>query len=526
MNIPMATYRDRAFEASIKSGFCEYNVSDVDWLFSVGFPKIKTVVILGSKVRAGMLYLSQYCERFFVISENEYAMATLRGVAEEEGLKDISFGLAGHELYASLEGAADYVAIFENLEDKNRRLGMLSLASDIISDKGIISFFLRGKAARINEKKELKRIGFDYSEAFWIIPDVWRPTWSGKFDERESFKIWLDVIDFYNKPPFMLPWVGHVILSRPGKFLLKSIWSFLYPLRRYLVKERYIFAGKKKDCFEGQLTHLLREPFVRKSKTSKEGRVLFFIKKKYKKTETVLYFSKLKQYEPLLLNELARNIHSICPVTLGCLEDGTAFLVSDFISGERLNIYSGMDKETISWLVGFQEKTFSGYWKEEEWRLFISGRTNGCADRLTDHFLKLIGRENRAISIVAEHGDFGYLNILKVKDKRCILDWEYYNERGDEFFDIGYFLLNMYTEKLAKGNMALRDFVNNAPEKDYMDSFMKAKKLKNIDTMICAITIAAIRTKYQSLYYTSVKDSRYWVFDSVIRRLSNEVFSK
>jgi len=91
---------------------------------------------------------------------------------------------------------------------------------------------------------------------------------------------------------------------------------------------------------------------------------------------------------------------------------------------------------------------------------------------------------------------------------------------------MAYFLLDIYTEKILKKNMALKDFLGKAPEKDYVDAFMKAKRIRNIDIIICAMAIAAMRTKYQSLYYASVKDNRYWMLDDVINRLSNELFAK
>lgn len=523
MNNFKSSYREAAFGESIKSGFCKYNLSDVDWLFSIGLPKIKTAVILGSKVRAGALYLSQHCEELFVIVENSDDLIRLKGIAEEEGLKNISFGIIGQNENLSLRGKVDYVAIFEGLEDSNKRLEIFSFASSLISDKGFISFFLRNKASELNEKKELNKFGFGYIESFWVIPSVWRPTWSGRFDEKESFKIWLDIIDFHNTPTFIFLWVRKIILSYPSKVLLKFILFFLFPLRKYLIKERYIFAGRRKDCFNGELTSVLEKPFVRKSKASKEGRVVFFIWDKNTNKKIVIYLSKLKQFEPFLQNELVRNTYSIYPVKSSVLDNGTKLLTSEFILGKRLD-HIEADKKTIYWLIGFQERTILGHWKEEEWRSFIRDRTDVSAERIADYFLELMRREGRAIAIVAEHGDFGYLNILKVKDSQCVLDWEFYNQRGDEFFDLGYFLLNIYTEKNIKKDMSLRDFLNSAPAKCYVTSFMKAKKINNIDLIICAIVIAAIRAKYQSIYYTSTKDARYWMFDGLIKRMQSEVF--
>lgn len=517
------TYRDMAFETSVKKGLCEYNLSDVDWLFSIGLPDIKTAVITGSMVRAGALYLSCHCQKLVVIAEDVESMTRLRAIAEEEGLDNVFFELAGEGCSSSLKNSADYIAILEDLEDDAKRLKTLSLASEIISDKGVIGFFLRGNIVQVDEKKELKRLGLRHYETFWAMPSVWRPTWSGKLNEKLSYEIWIDAIDFNNMPSLLSQSAGRVILSKTGKCLLKAAWNILYPFRRYIIKEVCVFAGRDKENFRGNLSHLLQEPFIRKSKASKEGRILFFTLNEHQKLPRVLYLSRLRQYEPLLKSEMARNAYSICPVSQHCLGNGAVLLASDFVPGERIDVHEGMDAGTVSWLIGFQQKTFSGYWNEEEYSSFISKRTFGHSDGLADKLLRLLDKEGRRISIVAEHGDFGYLNILKAGDKRCVLDWEYYNEKGDEFFDMAFFILDMYTESLLKKDIPLRDFVCLSPAKDYISAFMSGKKIKNVDIMLIAVTMAATRVKYQSLFYAAVKDSRYWMFDGILERLMKEV---
>lgn len=474
--------------------------SMADWLFSLGKFNLKTSVILGRSIPYGAIYLSKFSEKTYVVHEDITVLSRLQEKAFKEKIDNVFFIRASSETLPFCQKSIDYLVVSDNLNESDKIKKIISQAVLMLGPQGILSFPLHGNISKFVPyiENKLTTSGLKYFDFFWTLPSIERATWSGKLNDRKSFRIFANIIDIYNFPGFFTPWMKKIFFCVVVKKVFPLLERVFYLFRKCLLKDCFVFAAKTQEAFESLLPFITSASFVRKTKQAKEGKVIFFVEN-YKEKK-IFYFSRFPEYDFSLHNELKRNIYSNCPVSLRELPSGVRYLVSGFIEGRRPDIYSSQaDIKSIKWLMEFQTKTFSGYWNENDWQSFIYSKTrHGQAiEKLSKEFLVLLKNEGKLPAMVAEHGDFDYLNIINVKKDICVIDWELYNSNGDEFYDFCYFLLNIFSEFKNSGfSGGLHEFLEKNPQKDYVNYFLNKKSLSNPETLLAYFPIAEARMRF------------------------------
>src|SRR3989338_3448850 len=350
--------------------------SNVDWLFSVGKLNPEVSVIAGSSVPYGSLYIGKFSKQAYIISSNFSALTRLRKYAVDERINNLVFIQASSGALPFRQESIEYLAIADALNTAVDCKIIIRQAASILNMQGVVSLPLQGNIAKLTKgiKADFKADNLNFSEFFWSIPSFKRATWSGRMDDRNSYKLFIELVDVYNASDFLPLWVKRRVFSGFGKKALMLLVPAFYFLRKFFLRDCVVFAAKSQEGFISSLPFVTLNSFVRKSKETKEGRVIFFVNKPEGKK--AYHFSRFPEFSLLLRNDLNRNAYSKYLVSLQSTQSGTEYLVSDLIKGGRLDIYSPrIYRKCIEWLFLFQDKTFSGYWSRQEWKIFIFSKT-------------------------------------------------------------------------------------------------------------------------------------------------------
>lgn len=125
---------------------------------------------------------------------------------------------------------------------------------------------------------------------------------------------------------------------------------------------------------------------------------------------------------------------------------------SNWVPGKEIDP-SSIDqvRAALNWLIDFQNQSriqdMTEFLNEEIKSLLLD------IDRIDEiHYgncLTIINNYksyilNHKLKVTKEHGDFWYGNILINKKHITVIDWDFYREKGDAFFDFTHFIINIY----------------------------------------------------------------------------------
>jgi aminoglycoside phosphotransferase (APT) family kinase protein len=107
----------------------------------------------------------------------------------------------------------------------------------------------------------------------------------------------------------------------------------------------------------------------------------------------------------------------------------------------------------IDWLVSFQSRSRTGIWRKTDLERRIASVAEVLSELQIADSLKLrIGSRLRTFAasaielnlcICSEHGDFATTNMMLNKSGSLwVTDWEFFEERGDPFFDLSMYLVD------------------------------------------------------------------------------------
>lgn len=495
---------------------------DADWLLCTGKTRFERIAVIGEYINPGAVFLSRFCTEFILISSSEETLSNMRGIAKEQGIENCVFAHTQDFPAVVKIQPVDYLLLYS--PGKNEK-SSICLLKELTVDGSIIGCHLKKPGPMYLHKliSLLRELGYGRINIFWVFPGIEHPTWSASAKDAWGLRMLAGILDRYNAQSRGLLLVRKIFFSRPAKAFMKAASISFVPLQLLFMRDYHLIAYRGSVARDEKLSAVIDKPFLKKSKPNKEGRVIFFVKGKHGSTD-VVYFSKFREHEDLLENETQRNIFTACPISKGVYDDGRIFVYSRLLLGKRFPLSRNKaDLRPIEWLVNFQEETCSGFWNGGEWKRDIVSLTCQTADDIADKFLSFLKKEGRKLRKVAEHGDFDHLNLFLEKNRLCVLDWEYYRKEGDEFFDITYFLFNMYTELNPDFNAFHADYMRQSPYKEYLEFFTRKKGLANTDLFVLATAIMLLRIKYQGVCYGGLKDARFSAFDLYIECLCEKV---
>jgi len=495
---------------------------DADWLFCTGKTRFERIAVIGENINPGEVFLSRFCTEFILISSSEETLSMMKEFAAEQGIANCIF-VHRQDLpdMVNLRGV-DYLLLYPSKTDDDCSIRLLK---ELTMSGSIIGCHLKKVGPVYLHKlvSLLRKLGCERVDILWVFPSIERPTWSAPAKVSWGLLMLIRILDRYNAQSCGPPLIRKVVFNILVKAVLKAVFILFAPLQPLFIRDYHLIAYRGHVARDEQLSSFIDRPFLKKSKPNKEGRIVFFVKGKRGSTD-VVYFSKFREHENLLVNEMQRNTFAGCPISKGTYGDNRAFVCSRFLLGKRFPLSRNkVDLRPMEWLVNFQEKTFSGFWSGDAWKRDIASLTCQTAGDIVDKLLWFLEKEGRKTHKVAEHGDFDHLNLFLEKNRLCVLDWEYYRKDGDEFFDITYFLFNMYTELNPQLNTFNADYVRQSPYRKYLEYFMKKKGLGNTNLFLVATVITLLRLKHQGVCCGGMKDARFNAFDPYIECLREEV---
>jgi SAM-dependent methyltransferase/thiamine kinase-like enzyme len=296
-------------------------------------------------------------------------------------------------------------------------------------------------------QKLLRESNYDFIDLFWSSSyDM--PHFSGRFDDS-SFSVYLNFIRNDNSR------------MRNHSSLLKSL-SVCIPnpilklANRLLCPSFLIFGYKenKGSSFESKIINPDNNHagFLRISGGhSMDSKINYFILKGNKPV-SVLRFPRERNSASLALEETRLAQFNRIEIKKQRIDSVPVF-IEPMISGnhpQRLNL--SHNQKVLRWLLNFQNATKKGYWnfddlqaEMQELIIFLKkmGLANELEIKVQDKMITFIDYlEKFKIPIVSEHGDYFNGNIIINDANIYVIDWEFYKEKGNPFFDFIYFLFN------------------------------------------------------------------------------------
>jgi ubiquinone/menaquinone biosynthesis C-methylase UbiE len=296
-------------------------------------------------------------------------------------------------------------------------------------------------------QKLLSESNYDFVDLFWSSSHN-MPQFSGRFDDN-SFSFYLKFIRKDN--------------SRKRNFssLLKSI-SVCIPnpilkLANRLLCQSFLIFGYKENkgsSFESKIvnTDNKNAGFLKISGGhSMDSKINYFILKDNKPV-SVIRFPRDRNSVSLALEEAKLTQFNGINIKKQRIDRVPVFIEPMIPGNHPLRLNFSHNQKVLRWLLNFQNVTKNGYWnlddlQAEMQELIIFLKKMGLANELE---IKIQAKmitfidylEKFKIPIVSEHGDYFNGNIIINNANVYVLDWEFYKEKGNPFFDFIYFLFN------------------------------------------------------------------------------------
>lgn len=296
-------------------------------------------------------------------------------------------------------------------------------------------------------KKLLESADFRNPEVNWTI-SYNSPAVTGNFS-GESFKY---LLSFYKQHDFYSNNVKKTIVGLGASIPILLI-KYIFPI---FCPNFLIFAyknTKSKGTFKNKIIRLVSGSTDCLRKSGAHGstsKVNFFLLKNGNplavvRTARFKKFSKFLDKEEKLLGKW-NNIKIIKKKI-----DNKNVYIEEYIDGNVCQTLSRKDNlAAFEWLIKFQNETFKRYWKSASFQkriVKLKGTLKTTNIKALDKkkFIKLVDKfivqsEQIKIPAVSGHGDFAKTNVIISNYKTYVIDWEFFEEISDPFFDFIFFL--------------------------------------------------------------------------------------
>jgi SAM-dependent methyltransferase len=282
--------------------------------------------------------------------------------------------------------------------------------------------------------KLFDEVGFNY-RTFWTYPSYNRPFFSGRIDDKVGLKGFIKYL--------RLTTTKHrKILSVLGK-VDSSLLAFLASL----ITPSFLFF-----CYKNEFQEVIDDSIVKqsmlKSYTVLSGgyTVMYLMYNKKGEARSIAHLKRYKYELPDRIPVVDKSSGPKSAVNSG-------IWLENWLPGRRLNPNDleevGM---AIEWLISFQIKNRSlkMYAKDIVNEIdFIKQSISQLHEFKRNEYMTLLDEYVSYISgfriyRTAEHGDFWHGNIIydTKAHKVNVIDWEYFRETGNPFYDFVFFVLN------------------------------------------------------------------------------------
>jgi ubiquinone/menaquinone biosynthesis C-methylase UbiE len=292
----------------------------------------------------------------------------------------------------------------------------------------------------------LKEGDFNQVNSYWTT-SYNNPKFAGKLDDDSVF-YFLKFLSSHKGIATNFPSIVITAITLLPKKIVKLLTSAFVP-------ELLIFAykGKRENTFENKLLQLgsPSSSFFRLSGSlSLESKISYFLFKQ-SKCYSILKFPRGIESTALDLEEERMSQFNSFAIQKKMV-DSVPIFIEPVLTGDQILLSSpSQNLLALNWLLNFQNKTQKGFWDQNllgikinhlidflqnteiERQLIVRTRTR------IEEYLKSLA--DIKIPITSEHGDFCYVNIIIDKAKAYVVDWEFYEEYGDPFYDFIFFIL-------------------------------------------------------------------------------------
>lgn len=293
------------------------------------------------------------------------------------------------------------------------------------------TYTIRGYRSLLNEA------GFKF-KTYWVFPSYNIPIYSGRIDDGVGLK---GFVKYFTSNIAYRYKIALSVLTKVDKSLMMFLASVLSPSFLF-----YCYKSELQESFDDLVTVNTR---IANYTTISLGSGIMYLL--FDKKGNPLKLVRLKRRGSALPDSLP-HLDKSSPNSTYLKQTERAW-IEDWMPGRKLNPLSLMESQlAIEWLISFQKQTSSMRISKNSLVAEVNSlratlRLIPDLDTLLNHTL-IKNYESYIITnsptTVSEHGDFFYGNIIfdSSSDKISVIDWEYFKEMGDPFFDFVWFIIN------------------------------------------------------------------------------------
>jgi SAM-dependent methyltransferase len=346
----------------------------------------------------------------------------------------------------------------------------------------------------------LNESDFNQVDFYWTT-SYNSPRFAGKLEDDSVF-YFLKFLRSHKGIATKFTSIGITAITLLPKKIVKLLTSAFVP-------ELLIFAykGKKENIFENKLIQLgsPSSSFFRLSGSlSLESKINYFLFKQ-NKLYSILKFPRGRASSTLGLEEERMSRFNNLAIQKKIVDSVPVFVEPALIGDQILLSSPSQNLLALNWLLDFQNNTQKDVWDQN----LLEMKINHLIDSLQnadiegqlmlrtrariEAFIKALA--NIKIPVTPEHGDFCNANIIVDKSKVYVVDWEFYEEFGDPFYDFLFFILTSSYSRTSR-NSAIK---NLNCEGEYSSTFLTLlsmySKSKDIDPEIILLGIPMVIMK-------------------------------
>lgn len=344
-------------------------------------------------------------------------------------------------------------------------------------------------------KNLLADTGFEKVDMYWT-PDYNLPKISGSLGS-ESYPFWVKSNECNDSL------LKNLISALPSN-LIKKIGCITSPA--FLI---FAYNGTKEERFESKIIEACSpcSGFLRLSGGHRENPKMTYLLLNGDKIKCVAKFNKFGGRKSLFSEEDRLNQYCNTEIWEKTL-DSVPVLFEAPIEGRRISLYNLQHNlKVLNWLLDFQSKTQSGFLdfpalesKFKPLNKFLSSLnlnedTKSAIRSKIDSLLSDL--RDYEVPQTAEHGDFYIGNIIIGKDgKVYVIDWEFYQEKGDALFDFIFFILSNCASGSSVKTSLKDNLADNGKYSDILFSLLsKFSNAKNLpeDLVLQSIPYVILR---------------------------------
>jgi ubiquinone/menaquinone biosynthesis C-methylase UbiE/thiamine kinase-like enzyme len=308
-----------------------------------------------------------------------------------------------------------------------------------------------------NKKEEYGYFTFTYSifgykslfknaglkvKSFWVYPSYNQPYFSGHLEDKTGIKGFINTINIQSDTLLSTSRIkmAIAIASKINKSVVQFILGILTP--------SFLFYCGKNDVDLPIYEYLSNQTSLTSITSLCNGDdIKYLLYDREGKLKKTVHMKRDLKYFPGNI----RLVNKTNPDDLPSLSE--KIWIEDWIPGRKIDPLNFKEvKMAIEWLINFQNCSK----KEIMTREFLTNETDklragimSITERENSKYIKIIDNYelyliNKEISIIPEHGDYFFGNILIDNAQNLfVIDWAYYRKRGDPFFDPIFFIIQV-----------------------------------------------------------------------------------